>query len=112
MTLIGAFRSDLGLSNGSGRDGNGTRPDNVDDGEKFDDLGERSQASVTGLGSGISWDADDSQPGSTGSGRQLETSAGALTDASGVPAVSEPSDLPPGQRWSPRRKRKASPTAG
>jgi serine/threonine protein kinase len=109
MTLIGAFRSGPGLN------GNGTRPVTVDDGEDLDDPAERSQASVTGLGSEASWDADNSQPGSTDSGRRLETSADGLTYASGVPGVSDPPapppDHPPDRRWSPRRRRKESPAA-
>jgi serine/threonine protein kinase len=112
MTLIGGFRNGSGSSNG-----NGVRPVTVDDDEDLGVPGERSQASVTGLGSEASYGTGDSQPGSTDSDQDGETSGDGLTYASGAvgdaPAV--PSgplpDHPPDRRWSPRHRRKASPAA-
>jgi serine/threonine protein kinase len=111
MTLIGGFRNGSGSSNG-----NGVRPVTVDDDEDLGVPGERSQASVTGLGSEASYDTGDSQPGSTDSdqdetsGDGLTYASGAVGDAPAVPSGPRP-DHPPDRRWSPRHRRKASPAA-
>jgi hypothetical protein len=111
MTLIGGFRNGAGSSTG-----NGVRPVSGNDDEDLDGPGERSQASVTGLGSEASLDTGDSQPGSTDRDQDSETSTGGLTYASGVVGAVPgggpgPSPGRSDRRWSPRHRRKASPAA-